>query len=167
MSIRKNFALKSAFLLTLTSLLLWSSSAMAGAPIRQGGNFGIGVGGGYGVTGLSMKYFMTPGTAVQSTIGIHTGYRFDYIGATFDYLIEIPEFVQSDVVNIGPSIGPGVALGLWDNGLAVGVSGVGGIEFMLNPVPLDFVLEWRPTVHVVPDVNLDLVRFTGHIRFYF
>ena len=162
---KKSTKAKSLIFLTFTALMLWSTQAMAGAPIRQGGNFGLGVGGGYGVTGLSMKYFMTEGQAVQGTIGFHT--RADYIGATLDYLIEIPEFVQSDVINIGPSVGVGGALGLGDEGLALGVSGVAGLEFMLNPVPIDFVIEWRPTLRVVPNPDLDLVGFTGHVRFYF
>lgn len=151
--------------LTLLAIMSLSTQAFAGAPIRQGGNFGLGVGTSYGLTGLSLKYFMSDSQAVQGTAGV--GFGGNYIGATLDYLLEIPEFVQSDVLNIGPSIGLGGALGLSDSSIALGINGVAGLEFMLNPIPIDFVVEWRPGLRIIPNPDLALLGFAAHVRYYF
>lgn len=166
------------------ALLCWSTQAFAGAPIRQAGNFGLGVGGGTGTVGLSMKYFQSSQSAFQFTVGFRNGERWcgyydddrrrcrdyngnDHIGLSADYLFEISEFVQTEVIHIGPSIGAGLGLGIWDDRVDVAVSGVLGLEFMLNPIPIDFVVEWRPTLNFIPYRARNFVNFTGHARFYF
>ena len=83
------------------------------------------------------------------------------------YLFEFSEFVQTEVINIGPSIGAGLGLGIWDESIDVAVSGVLGLEFMFNPIPIDFVIEWRPTLYFIPYRARNFVDFTGHARFYF
>ncbi len=182
----KHLRLKLISLITFGLCIGASTQAFADAPIRQAGNFGIGVGGGNRVLGLSMKYFQSQSNAFQFVVGFRDGDRWcdddywdgrrrcrdrywggDYIGLNADYLFELGEFVQTDVINIGPSVGAGVGLGIWDDGVDLSINGVGGLEFMLNPVPIDFVVEWRPTIHVVPGVDLNLVEFTGHVRYYF
>lgn len=158
----RKMALTALLALALTSI---ASTASAGAPIRQGGNFGIGLGGGTVNSGLSLKYFTTSSQSLQGTIGFNL--RADYIGATVDYLFEMPTLVSSSVVDIGWAIGPGVGIGVSDNFFLAAVSAAPGLEFNFNPIPIDLVLEWRPTVVIVPDVDFDLIGFTGHIRFYF
>lgn len=181
---RSSHIARHAILPLTFALLCWSTQAFAGAPIRQAGNFGIGVGGGTGTVGLSMKYFTSASNAFQFTVGFRNGSRRcdyyydnrrncrdrfdnDHIGLSADYLFELNQFITTDVINIGPSLGAGLGIGIWDEGIDAAISGVAGIEFMLNPIPIDFVIEWRPTFYVIPSTDLDLVDFTGHVRFYF
>jgi len=45
---------------------------------------------------------------------------------------------------------------------------VGGLQLNINAIPIDIVLEFRPGFFVVNGYfGLDLVNFTGHIRYYF
>jgi len=41
------------------------------------------------------------------------------------------------------------------------------LEFNFTKIPLDLVIEYRPTVGLLPDPGLDLVDFTAHLRVYF
>lgn len=158
-------ARKLALTLTTTlALCAVSATAHAGAPIRQGGNFGLGVGSGTSAYGLSLKYYMSGRQAIQATAGIGWG---GYLGVGGDYLFEMPEFFSSSVVNLGWNLGPGVGVGLGNDGLYTGASFVGGFEFNFNPVPIDLVLEWRPTLDILPGLDVDLIDFSGHLRFYF
>ena len=145
--------------------LLASAPAFADAPIRQGGNFGLGIGGDTYNSGLSLKYYMSSGQALQGVVGFN--YRRDWIGLNLDYLFEMPALATGNVVELGWNLGPGAAVGISDYGVGAAVAGVAGLEFNFNPVPIDLVLEWRPSLNIVPNVDLDLVGFTGHIRFYF
>lgn len=144
---------------------LLTTTAQAGSP---GGPFGLGLSGGTQVNGLSGKYYMG-GTALQGTVGIQGlgNDGGDHIGLTLDYLLEQPDLASTDPVNIAWNFGVGGALGLGDNYLGLGVAGIAGLEFNFNPVPIDVVLEYRPTLAVIPDIDLDLVGFSSHIRWYF
>ena len=44
-------------------------AAHAGDPIRSGGNFGLGLGGGLAVSGLSGKYWLAEAHALQGVVG--------------------------------------------------------------------------------------------------
>ncbi|TNE86265.1 MAG: hypothetical protein EP330_21220 [Deltaproteobacteria bacterium] len=149
---------------------LASSTAAAGEPIRSSGNFGLGIGSGTHSSGLSMKYYAADNHAFQGVVGwwgLGRGADNDGIGASFDYLIEGPALAHGDGLEIGWNIGPGVNTVITDNkGAALGVNGVLGLEFNIDPVPLDVVLEYRPGLRVVPDLEADFVGFGAHIRVY-
>lgn len=138
----------------------------AQAQIRQGGKFGIGFSGGVGVNGLSLKYFASDAQALQVTLGANGFGSFSVIGVTADYLLEMPALAQTQILDIGWNLGLG-ARALVGDVFGLGLSGVAGLEFLFNPIPIDFVVEYRPTLDVVPGVDLDLVNFSGHVRFYF
>ena len=134
-------------------------------------SFGIGLGGGTGVSGLSLKI---PGqTAIQATLGIDP-YG---IGLGLDGLLEMPEIASAPgLVGVAWNLGVGGTVVLWDGpfgddgGIGLGGSGIAGLGFnfdVLPTLPFDIVLEYRPSLWVVPGVDLDLIRFTGHIRLYF
>ncbi len=138
----------------------------ASAPVQAAspaGPFGIGVGGGLGVSGLSGKYYMGS-TALQGMVGTYAG---DGLGVGVDYLLEMPNLTSSEPVDIAWNIGAGGSVGTISDTSFVAVSGVAGLEFNFNPVPIDLVLEYRPGVALVPGFAMDLVNFSGHLRFYF
>ncbi len=156
-------------LFAFASLLL-SNAAVAGSPVRSGGNFGIGVGGGYWLNGLSMKYFMSDGAALQGVIGGY-GYGFGHdeyggLGLSGDYLWEMPALTNNEAFELGWNAGLGPSVGVGDNWFALGVHGTLGLEFNFNPVPIDLVLEYKPGLVIVPGVGADLWNFGGQIRIY-
>jgi hypothetical protein len=139
--------------------------------VRAAGHWGIGLGGGTAVSGVSFKYFLTNGTALQAIVGA-AGYGnpddFDSaLGVDIDFLIEMPTITTAaDVFELGWAIGVGGWTWIPDP-FWLGINGVLGLEFNFIPIPLDLVLEYRPAIRVVPDVGTDLYDFGGHIRFYF
>lgn len=152
-----------------------SGEAMAGGTQAvRSKSFGIGLGGGTAVSGLSLK---VPGdVAIQATLG------FDYygLGVGIDGLLEMPELAEvPGILGVAWNIGLGGTVLLWDtgrtfnnrsSGIGAAVSGIAGLEFnfdVLPTLPFDIVLEYRPSLFVLPGVGLDLIRFSGHIRVYF
>ena len=156
-------------LLLAASLLLASSSAWAGASHRTAGSTGLGLGAGTTGGGISVKHFLTDGTAVQGVIGAYGGWDGGGLGLNADYLLERPAFATTEPVDIAWNVGLGAGVGLFPKSdvIGVGVSGIAGQEFAFVPIPLDLVLEYRPTIGVLPGVGLDLVNFTGHLRYFF
>ena len=65
------------------------------------------------------------------------------------------------------SFGLGAGVGVRDDNTGIAAAGVAGLEFNFTVIPIDLVLEYRPTLAIHPDVDLDLVDFSGHLRFYF
>lgn len=151
----------------IAALLLCSFPAQAGAPVRSSGNLGLGLGGGYWLNGLSAKYYMG-GNALQGVVGGyglgHDGYG--GLGFTGDYLWEMPALTNNEAFELGWNAGLGVSVGLGDNWFAAGAHGTLGLEFNINPVPIDVVLEYKPGITVVPGIGADLWNFGGHIRVY-
>lgn len=151
-------------LLTAIALLL-PSIARAEVP----GNFGIGIGGGLGVSGISMKAPFGP-VAIQGVIGTYgwnDRYDDDRLGVSIDALWEQPSFASGGPVNLAWNIGFGGAVGVGRNDPLVGISGVAGLEFIVQPAPIDIVLEYRPGIILSPGTDVELVNFSGHIRYYF
>ena len=171
---------KSIVLAAFLSVALFASSASAQMQIKQGGNFGIGVGAGTFATGLSMKYFLSNATSVQGNIGWWRGGYFcnnsrrscgfyrDALALSADFLLERGPLVGDGDVTLDWEIGAGAGLGFDDDGdVGIGVAGVAGLQVNIHAIPIDIVLEYRPGFYLIPGFGLDLVNFTGHIRYYF
>lgn len=155
-------------LLLLASLLSPPTDA---APPRGGAKFGIGVGGGLGVSGLSGKFWLGNTNALQLVVGAWGVGRYDWgygygLGVGADYLWEMPVLTRADPVIVAWNLGAGATVGATDPGW-VGVSGVAGLEFDFQPVPIDITLEYRPGFGILPGFAVDLVNFTGHARVHF
>ncbi len=145
----------------------------ARSSVRTAGSLGLGLGAGTSTGGISGKYWLDEGMAVQAVIGAGYGQVSDRggwssgLGLSGDLLFEGPSFAVVDDVEFGWSIGPG--LGLWanDDYFALAAAGVAGLELGVLVFPLDLVVEYRPRVLIVPDVGFDWVNFSAHVRYYF
>lgn len=173
----------SALVAMLAMFALESSAFARAGAVRQAGNVGVGVGQGTLATLLSIKYFTDPATALQFNVGVYNGgygYRDDTLALGFDYLLEQPSLTGNGSFELAWSVGPGLSLGLSDDRYRdywiVGASGVVGLEFLFNVLPLDVVLEYRPTLFIFNrDIDrrgsdgfrIELVHFGAHIRFFF
>jgi hypothetical protein len=161
-------------------LALTTQTASAADTVRQAGNFGLGLGGGNFVSGISMKYFMSDDTAIEGLLG---SWGFGGLGVSAALLFEMPNLVEEDDFNLAWSVGPGVAFWTYTyDGFgeysynAFAITAVLGLEMNLNEVPLDIVIEWRPGIYIssvtagVYDNDGAVASFGGfggHIRYYF
>ena len=148
--------------------------------IKKAGNTGFGLGAGTLAVGLSLKHFLADDFSIQANVGYWRGcwncshyyYNNNGLAMSLDFLVEGgPLLSIDDKLSIDWEAGLGGGLGInnWaDNGgLGVGISGVVGIQFNIHLIPVDFVIEYRPGLYVIPNVGLDIVNFTGHARYYF
>jgi len=144
-------------------------------PIREGGHWGIGLGGGLGVSGVSFKWFMAKSLALQAVAGFYGGggaFGADSanaggLGINVDLLFELPTIVMAgDVMELGWNIGPGVWTSIGSD-FWLGVNGVLGLEFNFIPVPIDLVIEYKPSLLLVDHIDFSAYSFCGHVRIYF
>lgn len=155
--------------------------ALAGSPIRTGGNLGLGVGGGTWVDGLSIKYFMSGKTALQGVIGAwgyghnyydgygyygYYGYNRGVVGLSGDFLWEQPAIADSEGLELAWNAGLGPSIQGGDGLFGLGVHGTLGLEFNFKPIPIDLVLEYKPGLIVLPGFGADLYDFAVHLRIY-
>jgi len=63
--------------------------------------------------------------------------------------------------------GGGLFGGNWENRLSVGVSAVGGIEYVVRDLPLSFSIDWKPMVNVYRVFEADPLDFGVSFRYRF
>ena len=106
-------------------LLLSLANAASFPPPRGGATFGLGLGAGFGIAGLSGKYWMGSHNAVQAMIGgygggyqyAHYGY-YGRLGIGADYLWEFPALVSGAPLILGWNAGAGASVGIGEIGRA-------------------------------------------------
>jgi hypothetical protein len=141
---------------------------------RQPGKVGVGIGGGTRTSGISVKHTPQKYFSIQGVVGVDPGRWGDRGGTlaiSLDALAEMPALYESTDLEIGWAIGAGPYIGV-GNHFWLGVSGVLGIEFNIQPIPLEFTLEYRPTFELVgprPQGQSFFYPFGfgGHIRWWF
>lgn len=162
--------------------------AHAGKPIKQAGNFGVGLGVGTTAAPISMKYFLSSSLSVQGNAGWWRGWwggygcgnngdrdRQDYCGGYYrnafgigaDLLYEGGTLVGNRDLSLDWEIGGGIGLGVGDSSFGMAAAFVTGLQLNIHAIPLDFVVEYRPALYIVPGFGLNVIDFTGHVRYYF
>ena len=160
----------------VTWLLLFPATALAGAPIQQGSNLGLGVGGGSTASGLSAKYFIGSDFAVQGIVGPWNPLALDLLnegnhvsngalGFELAMLLESQPFVNGSFADLAFNYGLGVGL-VPTSGPEITLVPIGGFELNIETIPVDLVLEYRPPGWVYPDFRYDFVGFGAHLRVY-
>lgn len=168
----------------IVALVVWAGVLALSMPAMAQGRpagWGIGLGSGTAITGVSLKNQMGE-RALQAVIGCWGGYRNNCygLGASVDLLINMPLITEDDTVQLAWNLGGGGAIGLRSGGWArhphgdwrgdslwLGGQFVAGLEFIFPKVPLDVVLEWRPTLFVIPTARLWIEHAGFHVRYYF
>ncbi|OQB12331.1 MAG: hypothetical protein BWY17_03181 [Deltaproteobacteria bacterium ADurb.Bin207] len=164
---------KTFLLIGLTALGLSMATPLSQAradEIRKSGNFGLGLGVSTFAAPLSAKYFMADSHALQFNAGFFQDdldFEGQGVGLGLDYLFEMPAITSGGGVELGWAAGLGPAFGTAHGHSALAAVGVLGLEFNIKAISVDFVLEYRPQLLLTPDVDLDLVEFGGHARYYF
>lgn len=158
--------------------LLVAAPGTATAQESRPGSFGIGLGQGTGVAGISGKLH-SGDISFQGVLGnwwggwAHGRHRHRAgIGFSFDVLFNMPVFHDADIVHLAWNLGGGAAIGMhprWTYQSRIHAQFVAGLEFLFPDVPLDIVLEWRPNIRLVPShwFGFGFTSAGAHIRFYF
>lgn len=157
--------------------LMCMTPAMAQAD-RPGG-FGIGLGAGTAVSGLSGKVH-TGDIAFQGVVGCW-GYYCHGLGLSMDVLFNMPTIHDAGVVRFAWNLGGGGAIGVGERGWTRRYYGtryahrttfilhaqfVAGLELIFPDVPLDLVFELRPAIRLIPPARPYFFSGGAHVRFY-
>lgn len=168
--------------LFFATMVLGSSSAFAQMPIKQAGNFGIGLGVGTTAAPISLKYFLADNLSLQGNAGwwrgwgwgncsrYGCGYYREALGLSGDILVEGGPITGNADLSLDWEAGGGVGIGVGGSrygGFGLAVAGVVGLQLNIHALPIDLVVEYRPSIYLLPDFAWNLVDFTGHIRYYF
>lgn len=131
---------------TLMCILLAGTMAIA-----QDYNTGIGIRGGLS-NGLTVKHFIGPEAAVEGILSS----RWHGINITGLYEIHARAF---DTPRLNWYYGAGGHLGFWEgrrtpwfeNGsyTVVGIDGIIGIEYNIEPIPFNISLDWKPSFNII------------------
>lgn len=148
--------------------------------LSEKGHAGAGVGIGALSYGLSAKYYLQDGRALQANLGPFfaddtTRYgRVWSLGA--DYIFEMTPLSSTREIDLIWALGPGLAAGVSSRGAwVVDLNLCAGVIFQFHELPLDFALEYRPGVRFKTRGFLDspgigLPSFTSfglQLRYYF
>lgn len=122
------------------------TAAAAYTPFAQQGRLGLGVGGSNIASGITGKYYLTNRTALQLAAGSWWGRGLALSG---DVIVEMPQLLAVDALSMNWHAGVGA--GFFSSNattLGVGVMGVLGLAFQLEPLPLELVTDIRPSFNV-------------------
>jgi hypothetical protein len=159
---------------TLFVVGLVTLAAPNSADAQRRGSFGVGLGSATGAAGISLKKGAGPGFAYQGVIGTWRGWGDDWhfggdsLAVAGDFLYQMPSLASGAVVDLSWNYGLGAGLGVHsEGGVAVGGSGVLGLQFDFVPAPIDLALEYRPGLYVTDRLHFAIIDFSGHLRFWF
>ncbi|MEM1348981.1 MAG: hypothetical protein AAGI01_10520 [Myxococcota bacterium] len=155
------------FIITALTTATLALTCVAQADAKGGATGGTATGIGLGATGdtqgLSLRRNQGV-TSAQLVVGRWVGPA--QLGVAVDGLYHFSPIVSGSLADLALYAGLGVGVGVIDD-FGFNASGAIGLELNLVPLPLNFALSWRPTLSIVPDTNLALQRFGGHVRFFF
>jgi len=149
---------------TYILLVIVSLFTISNLNLAQQKGFGLGVVLGE-PTGISAKYWLTPGTALDFGLG----YSFTSSNSLFDFYVDYV-FHNSDMIhsteNFVVYYGPGARLKINESTSRLGVRGVIGILWLPRGTNFDVFVEIAPILDIIPATKFD---FSGGIggRYFF
>ncbi len=147
------------------AVLIFSTISLWGS--MTGKQFGVGLGGGTGTSGITGKYYLSEPMAIQAQLGSQQGYGF---ALGVDVVFELPPVLyKNGDIKTPWYVGGGVALWSYDSYSAIFFSGVVGLAFQFQKIPLEIAIEWRPLLYLGDGylTGLYLGGGGGAIRWYF
>ncbi len=133
---------------------------------------GIRFGGGlYGGAEGSYQMGMGDANRLQLDFGVNFGKDYFSTGVTgtYQWIFNI-----GDIEGFNWFVGPGAQVGYWsvdednndDSGIYLGIGAIGGIEYTLPTVPIQFSLDSRPMIHIFDDESFHYGAAFG-VRYVF
>lgn len=151
------------FLGLLVALAVLPQAAQA-ERVHETGNVGLGVGGTLFGLGVSGKWFMNEHNALQGLVGVSNDGGLLFLSP--DYLYTFDPLHQEEDVTIDWYGGFGGTLFMGDS-FGLGVNAVLGIDFCIDPAPVDIYAELRPMLLLSPVTEFAFTNFAGGVRYYF
>ena len=112
-------------------------------------------------SGLTYKgFFLHRMTAVE----IDGLYNQHGLNLSAMYLMHLEPFRKSRWLFY---FGGGLFGGNWEQELSLGICAIGGIEYILRDLPLNFGLDWKPMLNVYRTFAYDFLDFGVTIRYRF
>lgn len=145
--------------------------SLGAAPAQAGRTVGVGLGSSTLSSGVSVKWQAKGGGGMQLVAGPFGNglYYNDYansLGVNLDGLKNMGEIGNLGPIGVSWSLGGGGGVGVGGT-LAAAAAGVAGLNFELQPVPLEFSIEYRPTLIIIPEVGVNVLNASGHLRWWF
>ena len=146
----------------MKKVLLVLSVFLSTLSFSQSYKTAIGVKGGYpGYGSLNAKHYFTGSSAIEASIG--GGANFLWLQG----LYEINQALPTDGLNWYLGVGPNVGLGNLTNNSGVYFSGSGviGIEYTFQDLPINLALDTGPVIEIIPTLGFNwsggiAVRYT-------
>lgn len=134
------------------SMLLFVLAVGAGS-LKAQYKTAVGIRGAWG-PGITVKHHLTSERAVEAILSARRR------GVIVTGLYEV-HFPALGVTNLRWYLGGGGHIGFWslkntdiswldtDGGIVIGADGIGGLEYTLENIPLNFSLDWKPGFNLV------------------
>ncbi|MFT3824047.1 MAG: hypothetical protein QM731_09005 [Chitinophagaceae bacterium] len=106
---------------------------------------------------FSAKYFVTERSAVEGLISF--GSRFGIGG-----LLELYKPFAS-APGLSWFYGGGAYVGFEDHDTYLGPTGIIGLDYKFNNIPLNLSIDWKPELDIIPDINFVPDAFAVTVRF--
>lgn len=121
-------------------------AAGVGQLCAQEYNWAVGVRGGVTTSGISVKHNFDPANSLEGIVDFRHGFN-------------VYGLYQRNIPVIGEGFnffyGAGANIGSWADKFTIGIDGIVGLEYKIQPIPLAVSLDYKP--------NLNL---TGHTGFH-
>lgn len=105
---------------------------------------------------ITGKYFITEQSAVEGIVSF--GSRFGLGG-----LIEIHK--PLNIPQMTWMYGGGAFVGFQDNDTYLGPTGILGLDYKFENVPINLSLDWKPELNIIPDIDFIPDAFALSVRF--
>jgi len=164
MTTRSN--LKRLFLAACALCMLGATPALADV---NGKKLGLGLGGGTLNSGLTGKFYLGESTAAQIFVGNRFGWG---LSVSADYIVEFAPLAKGSAGKLFWGAGVGAGLIMYaahsSNSSVIGVSGVVELGWHFAQVPLELIIDWRPTFFIGDHIGGLYLEGSGSaIRWYF
>ncbi len=131
---------------------------------------GIGLGSSTLSSGVSAKWHAKSGSGLQLVVGPWgigpSNFGSSTLAVNLDGIRDMQQIGNLGPINVGWSLGggAGVAFGTYP---VVAAAFVAGLNFKLEPVPLELALEYRPRLQLLQSIDVDPLNASGHLRWWF
>ena len=150
-----------------TALFLYSNDSLAGGNTNAN-KLGIGLGSGTSNSAITVKKYFDPNMAVQAFIGTRGATSLHTFSLGADAIFE---FTLREA-NVGRFFyGYGAGMGIFSyNELgfsSIGFSGIGELGIHLSSIPLEIVIDIRPSIFLGDFAGISLLSGGSAVRWYF
>lgn len=152
---------KTRYTVLKTALVIFLFIILRDGLHAQPYNHSVGIRAGFS-SGISYKGFRLHRMSAFELDFLYNSHGFN-LGGLYEYHLE--PFKKNSRTFI--YLGGGAFGGDWDDEFSLGVAAVGGIEYTLRDLPLNFSFDWKPMLNIYADFEPEFLDFGLSIRYRF